>query len=119
MSDVRTLTAEIKQGTGKGPARAIRRQGRVPAIVYGNSIDPAMVSVAPIDLMKGLRDASFFSTIMHLDIDGKAEKVLPRAVQFDRVTDQPIHVDFMRVDEASRVKVRVPVVLKMNLPPQV
>ena len=47
---------------------------------------------------------------MHLDVDGKAEKVLPRAVQFDRVTDQPIHVDFMRVDEASKVKVRVPVV---------
>ena len=61
MSDVRTLIAEVKQGTGK--ARAIRRGSRVPAIVYGNKIDPAMVSVSPIDLMKGLRDASFFSTL--------------------------------------------------------
>ena len=110
MSDVRTLTAEIKEGTGKGPARAIRRQGRVPAIVYGNKADPAMVSVPPVELMKGLRDPSFFSTVMHLSIGDTAEKVLPRAVQFDRVSDQPIHVDFMRVDETSKVKVRVPVV---------
>lgn len=110
MSEIRNIPAEVKQGAGKGPARAIRRQGRVPAIVYGDCGEPAMVAIAPVDLWKGLRDPSFFSAILNLEIDGKAEKVLPRAVQFDRVTDQPIHVDFMRVSDESKIKVRIPVV---------
>ena len=112
MSEVRTITADVKQGAGKGPARAIRRQGRVPAIVYGDGGDPSMVSVGPVELWKGLRDPRFFSTVMHLEIGGKAHQVLPRAVQFDRVSDQPIHVDFMRVTDASKVKVRVPVIFE-------
>ena len=112
MSEVRTLHAEAKSGAGKGPARAIRRQGRVPGIVYGDGGEPAMVSVNPVELWKGLRDPSFYSSLMSLEIDGKPHSVLPRAVQFDRVSDQPIHVDFMRVTEGSKVKVRVPVVFE-------
>lgn len=112
MSEVRSIQADVKQGAGKGPARAIRRQGRVPAIVYGDGGDPVMVSVGLVELWKGLRDARFFSTVMHLNVDGKDHQVLPRAVQFDRVTDQPIHVDFMRVSDSSTVKVRVPVIFE-------
>ncbi len=112
MSEVRIFEADSKVGTGKGAARAVRRQGRVPAIVYGDREDPAMISVDPVELSKGLRDPRFFSILMHLKIDGKSAQVLPRAVQFDRVTDQPIHVDFMRVSDASRVKVRVPVIFE-------
>lgn len=112
MSEVRSIQAESKQGAGKGHARAVRRAGRVPAVVYGGNGEPAMVSVGPVDLWKGLRDASFFSTIMNLDIDGKTQPVLPRAVQFDRVSDQPIHVDFMRITEGTKIKVRVPVVFE-------
>jgi len=112
MSEVRTLQAEAKEGAGKGPARAIRRQGRVPAIVYGDGGDPAMVSVGPVELWKGLRDPRFFSTLMNLSVDGKDTTVLPRAVQFDRVSDQPIHVDFMRVSDDSKIKVRVPVIFE-------
>ena len=112
MSEVRSIQAETKQSAGKGPARAIRRQGRVPAIVYGEGLQPTMVSVGPVDLWKGLRDPRFFSTLMDLTIDGKAYSVLPRAVQFDRVSDQPIHIDFMRVSETSKVKVRIPVIFE-------
>ncbi len=112
MSEVRIFDANPKADAGKGAARAIRRQGRVPAIVYGDGGDPAMVSVGPVELDKGLRDPRFFSTLMHLNIDGKVAQVLPRAVQFDRVTDQPIHVDFMRVSDTSRIKVRVPVIFE-------
>ena len=112
MSEVRSIQADVKQGAGKGPARSIRRQGRVPAIVYGEGGDPVMVSVGPNDLWKGLRDARFFSTVMNLEVDGKAHQVLPRAVQFDRVSDQPIHVDFIRVSDDSKVKVRVPVIFE-------
>lgn len=112
MSEVRSIQADVKQGAGKGPARAIRRQGRVPAIVYGDGGEPVMVSVGPVELWKGLRDASFFSSVMNLSVDGKDHKVLPRAVQFDRVTDQPIHVDFMRISDQSKIKVRVPVIFE-------
>ena len=112
MSEVRSIQAEVKQGAGKGPARAIRRQGRVPAIVYGDGDDPVMVSVNPLELWKGLRDPRFFSTVMSLSVENRDHTVLPRAVQFDRVSDQPIHVDFMRVSDASKVKVRVPVVFE-------
>ena len=69
-----------------------------------------MVSVNPVELWKGLRDPSFYSSVLHLDMDGKPAPVLPRAVQFDRVSDQPIHVDFMRINDTSKVKVRIPVV---------
>jgi len=110
MSEVRTFNTESKEGSGKGPARAIRRQGRVPAVVYGDGGEPSMLSVGPVELMKGLRDPGFFSTVMKLNIDGKDTKVLPRAVQFDRVSDQPIHVDFMRVSDSSKIKVKVPVI---------
>ena len=112
MSEVRSIQAEVKQGAGKGPARAIRRKGRVPAIVYGDGDDPVMVSVNPLELWKGLRDPHFFSTVMSLSVGDRDHTVLPRAVQFDRVSDQPIHVDFMRVSDASKVKVRVPIVFE-------
>ena len=112
MSEVRSMHAELKQGAGKGAARAIRRQDRIPGIVYGNEKEPAMVSIGPVELWKGLRDPRFFSTIMNLEIDGKPQSVLPRAVQFDRVSDQPIHVDFMRICDTSKIKVKVPVIFE-------
>lgn len=112
MSEIRSIPADLKQGAGKGPARAIRRQGQVPAIVYGDGGQPLMVSVGPVDLWKGLRDPRFFSTLMHLNVEGKDLQVLPRAVQFDRVSDQPIHVDFMRVSDQSKIKVRIPVIFE-------
>ena len=110
MSDVIELPAEPRAGAGKGPARALRRQGRVPAIVYGDRKEPMSISVELRRLNKELGNARFFSTLYNLQVDGQAIRVLPREVQLHPVTDMPLHADFVRVAAGARVTVQVPVV---------
>ena len=104
-----TIPAKAKTGAGKTAAKAARYEGLVPAVIYGGGADPEMVSIDPRPIWKGLAERGFFAKVMALDVDGKTVNVLPRDIQFDRVTDQPIHVDFMRVDSNTVVKVKVPV----------
>ena len=104
-----TIPAKAKPGAGKTAAKAARKEGLVPAVIYGGAADPEMVAIDPRPIWKGLNERGFFAKVMALEVDGKQMNVLPRDVQFDRVTDQPIHVDFMRVDPETIVKVRVPV----------
>ena len=103
------MLAEVKEKVGKGAARQLRRDGRVPGIIYGGSAEPTMISLDPRDIWRGLNAGGFFAKLIDLDISGKAIKVLPRAIQFDKVKDQPIHVDFMRVDDSTILTVKVPV----------
>jgi len=109
MSDVQNLSAELRSRAGKGAARQTRRNGRVPGVIYGNKQPATLISVAPKELMKELRKRAFQATLFDIELAGKKERVLPRDVQFDPVSDAPIHVDFMRVGEHSRVRVDVPV----------
>ena len=104
-----TIPAKAKTGAGKTAAKAARYEGLVPAVIYGGDAEPEMVSIDPRPIWKGLAERGFFAKVMALDVDGKTVNVLPRDIQFDRVTDQPIHVDFMRVDAYSVVKVKIPV----------
>ena len=104
-----TIPAKNKAGAGKSAARAARKEGLVPAVIYGGSAEPEMVAIDPRPIWKGLNERGFFAKVMELDVDGTKVNVLPRDVQFDRVTDQPIHVDFMRVDADTTVKVKIPV----------
>jgi large subunit ribosomal protein L25 len=115
MAEVHSLTAERRERAGKGGARATRRAGRIPAIVYGDGQDPAMLSVDPRALSLALHKAGFFATLFDLKIDGETTRVLPRGVQLDPVSDKPIHVDFMRVSAGSRVHVQVPVVFRNDV----
>jgi large subunit ribosomal protein L25 len=103
MSDVQNLSAELRSRAGKGAARQTRRDGRVPGVIYGNKQPATLISMQ-------LRKKAFHATLYNVTIAGKGERVLPRDVQFDPVTDAPIHVDFMRVGEHTRVHVDVPVV---------
>jgi len=112
MSEILTIAAQPRVGAGKGPARATRRNGRVPGVVYGAKKDPAMISVDPRDLMRELHTGSFLATVYDVDIEGKTERVLPRDVQFDPVTDKPLHVDFLRVSPTTTVTVHIPVVFR-------
>ena len=107
-----TIPAKAKAGAGKTAAKAARKEGLVPAVIYGGAADPEMVAIDPRPIWKGLNERGFFAKVMALDVDGKQMNVLPRDVQFDRVTDQPIHVDFMRVTEDQTIDVDVPVVLE-------
>jgi large subunit ribosomal protein L25 len=109
MSDVQNLSAELRSRAGKGAARQTRRDGRVPGVIYGNKLPATLISVAPKELLKELRKRAFQATLFDIDLAGKKERVLPRDVQFDPVSDAPIHVDFMRVGEHTRVRVDIPV----------
>lgn len=110
MTAVDTLTVESRERAGKGAARAVRRSGRIPAVVYGARQDPALISLDPRDLMRELERTGFFARLFDLAIGGKKERALARDVQFDPVTDRPIHVDFLRVSDDTTLKVEVPVV---------
>ncbi len=109
MAGVSTIAAERRERAGKGPARAARRAGRVPGVIYGAKKDPAMVTLDPRELDRELNTGGFMATIYDVQIDKDKERVLPRDVQFDPVTDRPIHVDFLRVSATTSVTVQVPV----------
>lgn len=109
MSEVLNLVAERRERAGKGAARAARRAGRIPGVIYGAKKDPVMINLDPKALNKELNKAGFFATLFDVEIDGKKERALPRDVQFDPVTDRAIHIDLLRVSAATAVTVNVPV----------
>ena len=112
MDDAATMGVKLRDRAGKGAARATRRAGRVPAVIYGNKLDPTLISLDPIELMINLKGPGFFSRVYELDIDGDKNRVLPRDLQLDPVTDQPLHVDFMRFGSKTRLNVDVAVVFQ-------
>jgi large subunit ribosomal protein L25 len=109
MSDIVELPAQARERAGKGPARATRRAGQVPGVIYGAKKDPNMIAVEERLLNKLLHQGGFFSTLFDVKVDGKAERVLARDVQFDPVSDKPVHIDFLRVSAATSVHVEVSV----------
>jgi large subunit ribosomal protein L25 len=110
MPEIISLSAEKRPLAGKGAARATRRQGRVPAIVYGDNREPALISLDPRELGRALARSAFFATLVDISVDGTTHRTLPRDVQYHPVSDAPLHVDFMRVGAGARVTVVVPVV---------
>ncbi len=109
MADIISLAAETRERAGKGAARATRRAGRVPAVIYGNKETPILISIDPIDLLKLTRVGTFFSSVYEIEAGGGKHRVLPRDMQLDPVSDRPIHVDFMRFSKSTRLVVEVPV----------
>lgn len=110
MPEIISLGAEPRARAGKGAARATRRLGRVPAIVYGDKKEPTLISLEPRELGRALARPGFFNHLVALSIDGSVERALPRDVQYHPVSDAPLHVDFMRVGAGAQVNVAVPVV---------
>jgi large subunit ribosomal protein L25 len=110
MVEMITFAAEVREAAGKGPARALRRSGRVPAVIYGERKDQAMVSLEARALRRQLGNPRFFSTLCALQVEGETVRVLPRDVQLHPVTDDPLHADFVRVSAGTTVEVEVRVV---------
>ena len=111
MTEHLTLAAEPRDATGKGPNRRLRVAGRVPAIVYGGGEPPLMCSLVAKDVRKELRtNAHFFSTVIDLDFGGKTLQVIAREAHLHPVTDEALHLDFLRAGKGSVVTVLVPVV---------
>ena len=109
MSEQLTLPAEARERAGKGASRALRRDGRVPAVIYGDKKDPVAVHVEEKLLTKIMSNGHFMNTVVMVDIGGKANRTLPKDVQFHPVTSRPIHVDFLRIGEHSQLTVAIPV----------
>jgi large subunit ribosomal protein L25 len=109
MSDQLTLPAEARDRAGKGASRALRREGRVPAVVYGEKKEPLSIHVEEKLLSKMLHTGHFMNSVVMIDYQGKPHRTLPKAVDFHPVTSRPIHVDFLRIGEHTKVHVAVPV----------
>ncbi|MEM7508559.1 MAG: 50S ribosomal protein L25/general stress protein Ctc [Pseudomonadota bacterium] len=109
MADMPVLEASARAGTGKGAARTARREGLVPGVVYGGGKDPVAINVKHNVLLKSLKAGSFMATLINLKVDGQDNTVICRAVQRDVVKDLPIHVDFLRLSERSRINLMIPV----------
>jgi large subunit ribosomal protein L25 len=101
------LKAQARTGVGKGAARALRRQGLVPGVIYGDKKDPLPVAIAYKDAHRRIYAGGFLSHIITLDVDGEKHRVIPRDYQLDPVSDFPVHVDFLRVGAGTRLTVEV------------
>jgi len=109
MSEQLTLPAEARERAGKGASRALRRDGRVPAVIYGDKKEPLAVHVEEKLLAKMLSTGHFMNTIVMVDAGGEPHRTLPKDVQFHPVSSRPIHVDFLRIGEHSQIIVAIPV----------
>ena len=109
MSEQLTLSAETRERAGKGASRYLRREGRVPAVVYGNKEEPLAVHVEEKALMKMLNTGHFMNSVVMIEAGAAPVRTLPKDVQFHPVTDRPLHVDFLRISEHAKVHVEVPI----------
>ena len=109
MSDTLNLPAETRERAGKGASRALRREGRVPAVVYGGKEEPLSIHVEEKLLVKQLGTGHFLNSIVEIEVGGKKLRTLPKDVAFHPVTDRPLHADFLRLSKDSTVHVNVPV----------
>jgi len=112
MATVKELKATTRPAGGKGAARAERRAGRVPGVIYGNNQPPVTISVDHAELRQRILAGRFLTTIYDLDLEGRKHRVIPRDFQLDPVRDLPVHVDFMRLGEGATIRVSVPLHLQ-------
>lgn len=109
MAEMTTLLAEPRSAVGKGANRALRRTGRVPGVIYGEGQPQQLVSLEARALRRELQNARFQSSLLGVALEGAQLRVLPREIQLDKVTDEPIHIDFVRVSAGATVHVEVAV----------
>lgn len=109
MSNTYELKAEAREQVGKGSARAVRRNGKVPAVIYGDKQPPLAITLPYKEIFYKIHGGGFLTTVATIDVDGKKIQVLPKDYQLDPVKDFPMHVDFLRVGKDTQVTVNVPV----------
>ena len=103
------IKAELRGKAGKGSSRALRREDKIPAVIYGDKKEPTTVTIGRIDLVKELNKGGFMNTSYEVQIGKDKETVLPRDVQFHPVTDWPMHVDFLRLAKGSSLNIMIPI----------
>ncbi len=103
------MKAELREKAGKGSSRALRREDKIPAVIYGDKKQPTKVTLSRVDLVKELNKGGFMNTSYELQVGKDKEVVLPRDVQFHPVTDWPLHVDFLRLAKGSSLNIMIPI----------
>ena len=109
MSDMTTISASERERVGKGSARAARRAGLVPAVIYGNKKDPVGITMEAREITKIVHQPGIFGRLLEIDVAGTKSTVLTRDIQFHPVSDVVMHLDFLRVSQSATVAVAVPV----------
>lgn len=109
MAKANTLPVSVREGVGKGAARAARREGYVPAVVYGGGQDPVPLNIRQNELLKALKRGKFLTSLLDLDLGESKIRVVPREVQRDVVLDLPTHVDFLRLSDSTRINLFIAV----------
>ncbi len=109
MAETTILNGNLRTNTGKGYARASRRSGRIPAIIYGDKQDTITIDIEKKEYKKLMTQSGIFSRLLDLNIDGKSNIVLTRDIQFHPVSENPLHVDFLRIGKGSTITVSIPV----------
>jgi large subunit ribosomal protein L25 len=107
--DTYELKADAREQVGKGSARAVRREGKVPAVIYGDKQPPLAIALSYKDVYYKIHGGGFLTTVATIDVGGQKIQVLPKDYQLDPVKDTPMHVDFLRIGKDTEVNVEVPV----------
>ncbi len=109
MADMVPMTVEARPGVGKGAARAARRAGYVPGVIYGAGKEPTTIQILGSQLLKTLKKGGFYTTMFELDVNGEKHTVIPKAMQKNLLNGLPTHVDFLRLAKGATVTIEVPV----------
>ena len=109
MSATVALKATPRPRVGKGAARAVRREGLVPAVIYGDKKPPEPIALQFNEILKLVYSGTFMTNVLEIEVDGKTSRVIPRDYQLDPIKDMPVHVDFLRITADSRITVAIPV----------
>ncbi len=109
MSDIVKMSVEPRPGVGKGAARAARRAGYVPGVIYGDKKDPVTIQIKNNQLLKTLNSGGFYTTIFDIDVAGEQHRVIPKDIQKNKLNGLPEHVDFMRLTKGAKIQVMIPV----------
>ena len=110
MSDALTLPAELRERAGTGASRELRRNGRVPAVIYGGKEEPTAIHIEERALVRQLGSGHFMNSIVMVEVGGKPVRTIPKDVALHPVTDRPLHADFLRLSKDAKITVQVPVV---------
>ncbi|WP_379550334.1 50S ribosomal protein L25/general stress protein Ctc [Qipengyuania sp. DGS5-3] len=110
MSDALTLPAETRERAGKGASRALRREGRIPAVIYGGKEEPTTIHIEEKELVRQMGTGQFMNSIVEIEVGSDRVRTLPKDVALHPVTDRPTHVDFLRLAKGGKIEVSVPVV---------
>lgn len=109
MAKIRTLAVQPRERAGKGSSRAARRDGFVPAVIYGDKKDPLIINIRRNELIRLLNKGGFMTHVIELDMEKDKHRVLPRDLQRHPVTEMPLHVDFLRLSKGAKIVIEVPV----------